>query len=110
MPPHEPCKGGTVAGADPPDELGIVEPRGMAFGVTARSCRAPHQRRPMLSAFAMDRHGKGSERDHLVPVPWALCSFFASSGTHAVPVPSKTIRTSSFPSFSFLAASQPSLR
>ena len=66
--PNEPGEGGSVAGADPPDELGVVEPRCMAFGVCARSCRAPHQRRPMSSAFAINGHGKGSEGDHLVPV------------------------------------------
>lgn len=58
MSPHEPGEGGTLAGADPPDEFGIVEPSRMAFGGAARPRRAPHQRRPMLSVFAMGRHGK----------------------------------------------------
>jgi DNA-binding PadR family transcriptional regulator len=56
--PHESGEGGAIAGPDPPDELGVVEPRCVTFGVTARSCRAPHRRWTMLSAFAMRATGK----------------------------------------------------
>jgi integrase len=43
--PHEPGEGGAVAGSDPPDELGIVELRRMALGLTGA---AEPQWRPFL--------------------------------------------------------------